>query len=356
MQKREIGNCINEIKVSIIMPVFNSAKYLRQTLDSVVNQTFHDFELIAVNDGSTDNSEEILNEYKEKIEHFTIVNQLNSGVSSARNKGIDLANGKYISFLDSDDLLHKDYLKTLYEIADNNYCDIVICEYYLYYDKMNILNENIEGTIISENLVKKYGNKAFEYVMKQGFGTSPCIKLYKKEILNHYSIYFDIKSNFGEDMFFNWKLFLVSKSIIQIPYKLYGYRQNMNGATSKYHSHLFENYMREFSNLRKFAEKSNVDTEQLEISIQCNLAQRIISFLRMDIRYPGNLFQKYKEVKNTVNRPEVQHAVNIYETNRKTDTRLYQLIREKKYLKIFLRTYYADVRSNFVKKIKNILK
>lgn len=99
-----------ETKISVIIPVYNAEKYLAETLDSVLNQTFTDFEVIAVNDGSTDNSLNILNEYGNKDSRIKIFSNSNSGVSTARNTGIEKASGEYICFIDADDLIASEYM------------------------------------------------------------------------------------------------------------------------------------------------------------------------------------------------------------------------------------------------------
>ena len=92
-------------KISVIIPVYNVEKYLRECLDSLLNQTFKDIEIICVNDGSTDGSLNILNEYASKDSRFIIINQNNQGLSAARNNGLNVAKGDYVAFLDSDDYI-----------------------------------------------------------------------------------------------------------------------------------------------------------------------------------------------------------------------------------------------------------
>ena len=107
-------------RLSIIVPIYNVEKYLPRCIESILNQTFKDFELILVNDGSTDSSYEILKEYENKYDNFRVINQKNGGLSAAKNAGIKIAKGEYIAFLDSDDYLDKNFLETLYNMAVNN--------------------------------------------------------------------------------------------------------------------------------------------------------------------------------------------------------------------------------------------
>ena len=119
-------------KVSVIIPVYNVEKYLRECLGSVINQTFWDIEIICVNDGSTDNSLEILNEYAKNDERVIVINQQNLGAGVARNSGLKIAKGEYLAFLDGDDFYRPDYIEKMYNQAKKTNADITICsaDYY----------------------------------------------------------------------------------------------------------------------------------------------------------------------------------------------------------------------------------
>lgn len=117
------------MKISVIIPVYNVEKYLEQCLDSILEQNFKDYEVIAINDGSTDKSYNILLEYKEKYDNLIIINNKSKGVGAARNYGVELAKGEYILFLDSDDYVEKNLLDTVYPVAKNNDCDLVAWGY-----------------------------------------------------------------------------------------------------------------------------------------------------------------------------------------------------------------------------------
>lgn len=111
---------MDEILISIVVPVYNAEKYIVEFLDSLLNQDFKKFELIVVNDGSTDKSEEIILKYKEKFNYFKYIKQKNQGQSEARNKAIRYIRGKYTLFLDPDDYLEKNMLKEMYTVAKEN--------------------------------------------------------------------------------------------------------------------------------------------------------------------------------------------------------------------------------------------
>ncbi len=117
-------------KVSVIVPVYNVEKYLEECIESLINQTLTDIEIICINDGSTDNSLKILEELQKKDNRIKIINQKNSGVSSARNNGIENATGEYIGFVDSDDWIDSDYYEKLYNTAKKYNSDIAAGDMY----------------------------------------------------------------------------------------------------------------------------------------------------------------------------------------------------------------------------------
>ena len=121
-------------KITVIIPVYNVEKFLRTCLDSVINQTYQNLEIICVNDGSTDSSPEILKEYFEKDDRIIIINKENGGLSSARNAGLDAATGEYVAFLDSDDWISKNFCKELLKSIIKTHSDAAIAQTHYVYE------------------------------------------------------------------------------------------------------------------------------------------------------------------------------------------------------------------------------
>ena len=119
-------------KISLIIPVYNVQEYIEKALQSVVNQTFKDFEVIIVNDGSKDQSVEIVKKFIRKYDNFRLINQENQGLSGARNTGLKEAKGEYIAFIDSDDFIENNFLEELYNLAVDNDADISYCNCKIY--------------------------------------------------------------------------------------------------------------------------------------------------------------------------------------------------------------------------------
>lgn len=152
-------------EISVVIPVYNVEKYLKQCIDSVVNQTFKDIEIICIDDGSSDSSLDILNEYAKKDDRFKILTQENKGPSYTRNRGIDTARGKYLYFMDSDDYIEPESLEELYDIAETNSTDCIIFKminfddetgekYTTEYYEMEFLSELVGDNVFSHSDIK----------------------------------------------------------------------------------------------------------------------------------------------------------------------------------------------------------
>lgn len=161
------------IKVSVIVPVYNSEKYLDKCINSLLKQSLKEIELIFVNDGSNDNSSAIIKKYRETDKRIVLVEKQNGGQASARNLGLTYARGEYVAFVDSDDYVDKDMYKILYQKAVNGNFDILICNYYIEQDGNLIESRN--KTINSEEIISNS-----QYMMSS---PSPCDKLFKKQFL-----------------------------------------------------------------------------------------------------------------------------------------------------------------------------
>ena len=138
-------------KISVIIPVYNAEKYLGQCLDSLIGQTFSDFEIICVNDGSNDSSLDILNNYADKCDKIKIINIENSGPGPARNKGLDIASGDYITFVDADDWVDKKFLEILYASAIKTNADITECSLCSYYEASSIYKNILQEKGLQSN-------------------------------------------------------------------------------------------------------------------------------------------------------------------------------------------------------------
>ena len=153
------------IDLSIIIPVYNAEKYLDKCLDNIINQSFNNYEIILVNDGSTDNSEKIVDDYVNKYSNIIKINKKNGGPGAARDEGLKIARGNYISFVDSDDYVDSNMLSYMMNYIKKYNCDIAICGIYMFDDytgkelgKIELSEENREKPLNREELITLYLN------------------------------------------------------------------------------------------------------------------------------------------------------------------------------------------------------
>jgi glycosyltransferase involved in cell wall biosynthesis len=206
-------------KISVIIPVYNVEKYLRECLDSVVNQTIKDIEIICVNDGSTDGSLDILNEYCSNDDRFVIINQENQGLSVARNNGLNSASGDYVAFIDSDDyLLNNDYFEKLYNACEKYSADIAVA---------GIIRGNNKKTYRILKIEKE--EVAIEYEDKLRICDVPDSnyvwnKLYKRESLLATGIIFP-PGKLYEDLYYTHKVLYYMDKVVTVCGVDYFYRK-----------------------------------------------------------------------------------------------------------------------------------
>lgn len=222
----------NNIKVSIIVPVYNTAKYLPKCLDSVKNQTLKDIEIICINDGSTDNSLDVLNKYSQEDSRFVILMQENQGQSVARNTGIKLAKGEYIGFVDSDDYIELTMFEKLYENANQNKADISMCCISTF-DENNTYPNDPYMTL--DLFPKEFEHKTFDFNSTSNFLFRICVtpwnKIFKKNFLLNNIIFFP-EGLFFEDNVFFYESYFKAKKISLLKEKLYNYRKASSTSTT----------------------------------------------------------------------------------------------------------------------------
>jgi len=217
-------------QISVIIPVYNAEKYLQRCVESLITQTYKDFELILINDGSKDNSLSICNELKAKYDFIQVIDKPNGGASSARNAGLDVAKGKYVCFVDSDDWCEPEYLQTLYNLITKNDYDLsMIGINYIQNNVSSKLNIYSDTKIITDkeklNLLQAgcFCNRLTDFGTDTiGMGT-PWDKLYKLEIINSNKLRFNTNIKVGEDKYFIWNYFKYIDTFIYSPENLYNY-------------------------------------------------------------------------------------------------------------------------------------
>ena len=331
----------NSKKVSIVVPVYNVEKYIDRCLESLVNQTLKDIEIIVVNDGSTDNSKEVIEKYqKEYPEMLKVYTIKNSGAAKARNIGLEKASGEYIGFVDSDDFVSKTMFEELYNKAINDNADIVKCAYYRVQE-----DKCIERETDSEY---DYG-KSIHEDKSLIINSTPYIwnKIFRKKMLDSYKIKFpDIQ--IYEDLVFTYKSFMVANKISKVNNPLYYYIViRENSLTFKFSEKRFDIFPA-FKELTSFAKKIDC-LEELREEMLFILLKHVYVVLEKDSsRSTAGMKEKYiNKIFNYLDKNFDDWKDNIYFEKYNKD--------KKKYTSKLYWRYRIIFNKNKRKKIKKVV-
>ena len=274
-------------KISVIIPVYNVEKYLCKCLDSVLNQTFSDIEIICVNDASTDTSLQILNEYRHKDSRITIINnEKNLGLGLTRNHGLQYASGEYVHFLDSDDWIENNAYETLVSSLDNN--PDVICFLWNYID---IKNNSIRPEKFKNNIISANFNDNREIL--DDWGISVWHRLYRRKYLISENVYFNDYRCF-EDIEYIYKVLITAKKINFVNKNLINYRINNQASLLGKSFNFYNCAIDSYNTIYEFSKNLSDDRREILLAKLFNslLYKLVGSF------YAGVL--DYKALKNIV--------------------------------------------------------
>ncbi|WP_244834588.1 glycosyltransferase family 2 protein [Clostridium sp. BJN0001] len=284
-----------EVKVSIVTPVYNVEKCIKKTIESIINQTYKDFELILIDDGSPDKSIQIAEDTLKNTDvQYKVIHQENSGVSAARNRGIEKSEGEYIFFLDSDDYIHKDFLKEMADKIDETSCDILFSGYSEVDAEGNVITYNrtkwIEGSISGVEAAKRQLLDEIVIGMRN--------TMYKSYIIKNNDIKFDSKRKYGEDMVFVIKALIYAYKVCSVNKVLAYYviwESAVTQVPSLKHLDCYYSYVELYMYIKSLKESkieglSKIEKIVREHKIPYSVAH-IFSMLSRDERYFNDLFK-----------------------------------------------------------------
>ena len=236
--------------------MYNVAPYLDECIASVINQTYQDWECILVDDGSSDGSADICDNWRKKDNRIIVIHQTNQGVSVARNHGIEVSHGEYITFIDSDDWIEPTYLETM--MAYCSEADLVVS---------GLIRDYTDGNVViyQPKYTKKFSineEHADFYVGIDSMSLlyAPHEKLYRTDIIKRYAINFKVGCNYGEDLMFNYQYLEYVNSIQTINIALYHYRMGDNTLSTKLRPKQFEEDYGQWKILESFYKKHGIWT------------------------------------------------------------------------------------------------
>ena len=319
------------MKISVIVPIYNTEKYLHKCIDSILNQTFKDLEVILVDDGSTDSSGAICDEYAKKDERVVVIHKENGGQATARNIGLDIAKGEYISFIDSDDYIENDMYESMLDAIERTGADVAMCgkllvsEDYKFTQNRFVLNDEV---VWESNEVKR------RFLLSDCIGSSPCDKLMKKELFQENDPVRFPKGYICEDLVPIFKMLCKTKKLVHVGKGYYNYYQRKNSTSrgdvlqEKTYGMLY--YPAQIKDI--------VNKEYAELYFEADYyyAVRLGHFLtRLSSKHNKREYKRYRKEYLT-------YKKNIKTYGNKYEKRLYLLIK--------LNLYF------FLRKIKRILK
>lgn len=330
-------------KISVIIPIYNVENTLEKCVDSVINQTLSNIEIILVNDGSTDKSAEIAEKYVQQDSRIKVIHQKNDGASEARNKGLKIATGKYISFIDSDDWIDEKMYEELIEQAEaHNHPNIIRTYYYNVTQSETIPvhcfycpNKENKKAILVENL--KEIMKTCSY--------SACFGLWKKSFLDKHNLFFIKGLCHAEDIFFSWKAMIYNKEALFVFKPYYYYLLNPFSITRSLNNK-FIDLIKTFKFQKDFLIEQNIYKEfkytyQTKAVFYFNFAFKRALIIR------GFRFHRYPELKDFFNQMyEISKDWNAdkMDFTNALEKQKFLAVQEKNFIKYLIKTLALDIK------------
>ena len=339
-----------DVKVSIIIPVYNAESYLSECIESLLNQTLKECEFIFVNDGSSDRSREIIEKYKYRDIRINLVNQENQGVSTARNQGLKLAVGEYVGFVDADDYVERDMYETLFAATKCEDYDIVFSNFLSEMSgKKDITQYPFPNDIL---LNKEYiWNNILLYFMKAENFNSVCNKIFKNRLIKEHNIMFPEKVALGEDGMFNIQFFSFAQTAIYKQYVGYFYREVTGSATRDFLNHdYFQRSLETYSMAFPEIFEQIIDLKTLHRLKSIKLINSVMGQIYEATSTNASFKEKCKYINRVITNEHVKEALSIYYKEQyhilgRYERIFLRMMKSKSILGLYLITFYSQFRN-----------
>jgi len=330
---------MENVLISIIIPIYNSEKNLYRCIDSLIKQSVKEIEIILIDDGSIDKSLSICNEIANQDSRVKVFSQRNSGVSVARNRGINMAKGKYIMFCDSDDFVEENWCKELLNIIYENEKIFAVCG-------RAIINNRAGQKIINKQLfdkefsISKLNKEDFFKLYKKYLINSPCNKIYVTKIINDNNIRFNEELSLGEDLLFNLEYMRYINEIKIVNKALYNYiRTDEESLDNKYYENLFEIYKYLNSELYRYMKEFKVDLKEEEKDFYSSYFYMLMKVLNNTFNKKCSLtfFNKIKYNSYILKSREFKLCLEKSNSNSILNNDMYiKLLKSEKYILVYI--------------------
>lgn len=309
-------------KISIITPVYNVELYIKECIKSILNQTFKEFELILIDDCSTDGSGDICDRYAENDYRIKVIhNKFNKGVSESRNIGINISRGRYIGFVDSDDTIHPKMYEKMYGLAIKSNAEITACGYneINYIENSKLINvAPLSGKISIEGINIK--NEFERLIVKNNVLTyaSLCNKLYKKKYLETKKILINKDLKIAEDLCFNIEAVLNSNKIVAINEPLYNYRRINDKSIMNNKDKDFHLNVNASNEILKTLKKNKINNDAYLKCVKYENSCIILAYMneiKKELKNKNNIFKKFYNINNLINEKFYINSIKYFDKN-----------------------------------------
>ncbi|MFP3123365.1 glycosyltransferase [Ectobacillus funiculus] len=339
-------------KVSVIIPVYNAERYITQCIESLLSQTLLECEFIFVNDGSKDNSRQIIENYTKLDDRVKLINQKNQGVSIARNVGLLSAIGEYVGFVDADDYIERDMYEILYNSAKQSDCDIVVSNFESEIEGHTVITKYPfpVDTVLKRDYIEE---EILPYFLKTDDLNTACNKIYRNKVIKENNVKFPDKVALGEDGMFNMRFFSNATIMKYIDYTGYHYREVVGSATRNisekdYFSRALEVYNLELPEIYS----GRTDKEKVRQLKSIKLLNSVISYIHIYFMPSKDVSfnKRYKYVKNMIGNKHIRESLPIYYSELYSALGRYEkcvidLIKRKSTLGLYCVTVYSRFRN-----------
>lgn len=263
--------------LSIIIPAYQAKKYLGKCIDSILDQSFSDFELILVDDGSNDGSEKICDEYAGKDKRINVIHQANQGVSSARNTGLEHASGEYITFVDADDWVGQDLFQECIKIVEKHPVDIIYHGFVKEVWRNNIVNSSPKGVPEFEGYLSK--KEMHDYILQTKERLNPNVfgYIFSKKLMDN--LRFDTSMPYAEDTAFTMQVFAKAQTYYFVKNDAYYYNARIGSAAYRWQPKLVECYKKSFEEIICFFKTLNLSEMEISQLISVNIVNGYASLI-----------------------------------------------------------------------------
>ena len=324
--------------ISVIVPIYNVEKYVCRCVDSIINQTYDQLEIILVDDGSLDKSGSICDEYKCKDSRIKVIHKKNAGLGYARNSGLDIATGKYVTFIDGDDYIGKNHIEYMKALIDQTDTDTCIAGHTKVYSNKAIQHKNVcAGEVFKENVKEKIlprmcgaNSKGGDYIEM-----SVCMVLLSNEIIQRNHLRFVSEREYvSEDLVFDFEYYPLSKGVCVSDIVDYFYCDNEGSLTTKYRGDRFESQIKLYKLLLEKSKQLNIDN-----LCKKRLQNTVIAIARysvkLEYKFENIIGEKRAEnnVKVICENHTLQDIYNAYDDSKikKTSQIVNWMVKNKKY-------------------------